>query len=78
MDLNRLKYFGLEYKFIGQYLFKEIAYDDMLHNLNVSINRFSKRQMTFFRRMEKRGVHIQWFKKDDPKLIFLIEKFLKK
>ena len=60
MDLNRLKYFGLEYKFIGQYLFKEIAYDDMLHNLNVSINRFSKRQMTFFRRMEKWGMKINW------------------
>ena len=60
MELDRLKYFGLEYKFIGQYLFNEIPYRDMLEKLNYAINRFSKRQMTFFRRMEKRGLEITW------------------
>ena len=53
IDLKRLNYFGLEYKFIGEYLSNNITYNEMINNLNISINRFSKRQMTFFRRMEK-------------------------
>ena len=69
MSLDRLKYFGLEYKFIGQYIFNEITYDEMVSNLNTAINRFSKRQMTFFRRMEKRGININWVEKSDYKKI---------
>ena len=65
MKLDRLKYFGLEYKFIGQYLFNEISYQDMLEKLNYAINRFSKRQMTFFRRMEKRGLSITWISENN-------------
>ncbi len=65
MKLDRLKYFGLEYKFIGQYLFDEISYQDMLEKLNYAINRFSKRQMTFFRRMEKRGLSITWISENN-------------
>jgi len=57
---KRLNYFGLEYKFIGKYLSKEISYKEMVEKLNFAINRFSKRQMTFFRRMEKRGIKIHW------------------
>ena len=49
----------------------------MVSKLNTAINQFAKRQMTFFRRMGKRGVQIKWFKKDDPQLFFLIENFLK-
>ncbi len=64
MTLERLKYFGLEYKFIGEYLFNNIDYHQMVNQLNTAINRFSKRQMTFFRRMEKRGVEINWIKLD--------------
>jgi len=60
MTLDRLSYFGLEYKFVGQFLFDKISYDEMLTSLNTAINRFSKKQMTFFRRMEKRGINIQW------------------
>lgn len=60
ISLNRLKYFGLEYKFLGEYLFKNISYEEMFNKLNISINRFSKKQMTFFRRMEKRGIEIKW------------------
>ena len=63
--LDRLKYFGLEYKFVGQYLFGEIKYDDMIIKLNYAINKFSKRQMTFFRRMEKRGIKILWVSKNN-------------
>jgi len=65
MKLDRLKYFGLEYRFIGQYLFDEISYQDMLEKLNYAINRFSKRQMTFFRRMEKRGLSIIWISENN-------------
>ena len=56
----RLQYFGLEYKFIGQYILGEIKYDNMVEKLNFAINKFSKRQMTFFRRMEKRNININW------------------
>tara|TARA_B100001996_G_scaffold268368_1_gene209764 strand:- start:326 stop:1234 length:909 start_codon:yes stop_codon:yes gene_type:complete len=69
MELDRLKYFGLEYKFIGQYLFNEVSYQDMLEKLNYAINRFSKRQMTFFRRMERRGLSITWIPGNDLDLI---------
>ena len=65
LSLDRLKYFGLEYKFIGEYIFNNISYDEMFQKLNIAINRFSKRQMTFFRRMEKRGINIKWFNSCD-------------
>jgi len=68
MTLNRLKYFGLEYKFLGEYLFKNISFEEMHNKLNIAINRFSKRQMTFFRRMEKRGIEIKWISNDDLSL----------
>ena len=60
LSLSRLQYFGLEYKFIGQYLENQISYSDMVTKLNFAINKFSKRQMTFFRRMEKRKININW------------------
>ncbi len=50
-----LKYYGLEYKFITEYLLKEITYDEMFSKLEVAIHQFSKRQMTWFRKMEKGG-----------------------
>jgi tRNA dimethylallyltransferase len=65
ITLNRLKYFGLEYKFLGEYLFGNISFEDMVCKLNIAINRFSKRQMTFFRRMEKRGIKIKWIQSND-------------
>lgn len=65
MSLDRLKYFGLEYRFLGEYLFNNISYEEMVNKLNVSINRFSKKQMTFFRRMEKRGIEIKWIQNDE-------------
>lgn len=65
MSLDRLKYFGLEYRFLGEYLFNNISYEEMVNKLNVSINRFSKKQMTFYRRMEKRGIEIKWIQKDE-------------
>ena len=77
LTLDRLRYFGLEYKFIGEYLFNKISYDGMKEKLNFGINKFSKRQMTFFRRMQKRGVNIKWVNADDFDLICKhIEKFI--
>lgn len=53
-------YYGLEYKFVTQYLLKEITYDQMYSELEIAIHQFAKRQMTWFRGMEKRGLHIHW------------------
>jgi tRNA dimethylallyltransferase len=57
---ERLKYYGLEYKYITMFLLGEISYDKMFLLLNTAIHQFSKRQMTWFRRMEKHGIDIQW------------------
>ena len=62
LTFERLNYFGLEYRYIGYYLSKKISYDDMFSKLNTAIHKFAKKQMTFFRRMEKRGVNINWIK----------------
>lgn len=69
LTLERLKYFGLEYKFVGEYLYDNISFSEMKEKLNFAINRFSKKQMTFFRRMEKRGIKIHWVKLSEIKLI---------
>lgn len=53
-------YYGLEYKFVTQYLLKEITYNQMYSELEIAIHQFAKRQMTWFRGMEKRGLHIHW------------------
>ena len=60
LNKERLKYFGLEYKIIGEYLLNKIEFSLMRDKLNYAINKFAKRQMTFFRRMEKRGIKINW------------------
>jgi tRNA dimethylallyltransferase len=55
-----LLYYGLEYKFITLYLTGEISFDAMLKDLETAIHQFAKRQMTWFRGMERRGVKINW------------------
>lgn len=57
---EQLVYYGLEYKFVTMYVTGEISYDEMVHNLEIAIHQFAKRQMTWFRGMEKRGTHIHW------------------
>ncbi len=57
---DKLIYFGLEYKFITHYLQKELSYEEMVEKLNIAIRQFAKRQMTWFRRMERNGTHIHW------------------
>lgn len=55
-----LKYYGLEYRFITQHIEGEIGYNEMFRRLNIAIHQFAKRQMTWFRRMEKQGFEIHW------------------
>ena len=55
-----LIYYGLEYKFITQYVIGEITYNEMVTLLETAIHQFAKRQMTWFRGMERRGFTIHW------------------
>ena len=57
---EQLIYYGLEYKYLTQYIIGELPYDEMVKGLEIAIHQFAKRQMTWFRGMEKRGVHIHW------------------
>ena len=61
-----LMYYGLEYKYITQYITGEIDYDTMAGQLNIAIHRFSKRQMTWFRKMERAGDRIYWLDVNMP------------
>lgn len=63
---ERLIRYGLEYKFVTQYLTGELHYGDMVTLLNTAIHQFSKRQMTWFRRMERMGFNIHWVDADLP------------
>lgn len=55
-----LIYYGLEYKFVTEYLLGKYSYDDMVMFLGNAIHQFAKRQMTWFRGMERRGIQINW------------------
>ena len=55
-----LIYYGLEYKFLTMYVIGQLSYDEMVSQLEIAIHQFAKRQMTYFRGMERRGVPIQW------------------
>ena len=69
LDISRLDYFGLEYKFIGLYLKNELTKEDLIEKLHIAICQFAKRQMSWFRRMEKRGINIQWVSPNDKDAI---------
>lgn len=56
-----LMYYGLEYKYITQYITGYLDYDVMVEKLNIAIQQFAKRQMTWFRKMEREGAGIHWF-----------------
>lgn len=55
-----LIYYGLEYKFLTLHVIGQLSYDEMFTQLETAIHQFAKRQMTWFRGMEKRGSHIHW------------------
>jgi tRNA dimethylallyltransferase len=60
LDMDMLEYYGLEYKYISYYLASKMNYAEMLLKLEVEIHRYAKRQMTFFRSMERKGFKINW------------------
>jgi tRNA dimethylallyltransferase len=60
VSTEMLIYYGLEYKFITLYLTNQIGYDEMVKELEIAIHQFAKRQMTWFRGMERRGTVIHW------------------
>jgi tRNA dimethylallyltransferase len=74
---KQLIYYGLEYKFITEYLQGNWTKKEFLERLNTAIHRFAKRQMTFFRSMEKRGLEIYWINGDlttEERLEVVLEK----
>ncbi len=60
VKVEELMFYGLEYKIITQYVIGEISFEEMFQKLNTAIHQFAKRQMTWFRRMEKQGFKIHW------------------
>ena len=57
---EQLTYYGLEYKYMTLHLTGKLTYQEMFDGLNVAIHQFAKRQMTWYRRMEKQGIEIHW------------------
>ncbi|MGI6243029.1 MAG: tRNA (adenosine(37)-N6)-dimethylallyltransferase MiaA [Prevotella sp.] len=53
-------YYGLEYKYVTEYVIGKLSYDEMFRQLEIAIHQFAKRQMTWFRGMERRGITIHW------------------
>ena len=66
LEPEQLIYYGLEYKYLTLYLTGAMGYDDMVAGLEIAIHQFAKRQMTWFRGMEKRGVKIHWLDASRP------------
>lgn len=63
---ENLIYYGLEYKFVTEYVIGKTSYEEMFHQLEIAIHQFAKRQMTWFRGMERRGFTIHWIDALDP------------
>ena len=66
IDAETLIYYGLEYKYITIYLTGKISYDEMAKDLEIAIHQFAKRQMTWFRGMERKGLKINWIDGELP------------
>jgi tRNA dimethylallyltransferase len=60
VNAETLIYYGLEYKFITMYISGKVDYNTMLEKLNIAIHQYAKRQMTWFRKMEREGTKIHW------------------
>jgi tRNA dimethylallyltransferase len=69
---EQLKFYGLEYKYLTQYVTGELSFEEMFRLLNTAIHQFAKRQLTWFRKMEREGAVIHWI---DGKLS-IDEKFI--
>jgi tRNA dimethylallyltransferase len=61
-----LMYYGLEYKYVTEYVLGRLSYEEMFRQLEIAIHQFAKRQMTWFRGMERRGITIHWIRADQP------------
>jgi len=61
-----LEYYGLEYRYLARYLEGELSYEAMFEYLNTAIHQFAKRQMTWFRRMQRNGLTIHWLDGHKP------------
>jgi len=60
VDKDTLIYYGLEYKYLALYLSNKISYKELFTKLETAIHQFAKRQMTWFRGMERKGTKIHW------------------
>jgi tRNA dimethylallyltransferase len=69
LSWRRLDSFGLEYRYISQYLQNLISFDEMKNKLNTAIHQFAKRQETWFRRMERKGIVIKWIQANEYDLL---------
>jgi tRNA dimethylallyltransferase len=65
ISFEKLDFFGLEYRYIGLYLKGDLNFNDMFQKLNSAISNFAKRQMTWFRKMEREGIKINWIEASD-------------
>lgn len=63
---EKLVWYGLEYKYITLYLIGKLSYNEMFHQLETAIHQFAKRQMTWYRGMEKKGLKIHWIDSFTP------------
>jgi len=72
LSYEKLEFFGLEYRLISQYIKGELSYNDMYQKLNSSIHKFAKKQMTWFRKMEREGIEINWFKSEEINIANLL------
>lgn len=68
---ENLIYYGLEYKFLTLHVLGKLSYEEMHDGLETAIHQFAKRQMTWFRGMERRGFHINWLPYDLPSEEFI-------
>ena len=76
IDPNTLIYYGLEYKYITLYIQGKLSYSEMFRKLETAIHKFAKRQMTWFRGMERRGFEIYWIDwslPDDEKVDLILK-----
>lgn len=73
ISADDLIYYGLEYKFVTEYLIGQRTYKEMRDGLEIAIHQFAKRQMTWFRGMERRGFKINWLAHDLPADAFLAQ-----
>lgn len=68
---ENLIYYGLEYKYVTNYVIGKITKEEMVASLEIAIHQFAKRQMTWFRGMERRGFNIEWLPYDMPDCDFV-------